>query len=275
MWPVKLLLALAVAYAALALLAYAAQTSLLFPTSLARGSPSLPSDAQRVACETPDGERLQGLRMSPAAGSGRQRTIVLAFGGNAWNADDMAIYLHERLPEAEVVAFHYRGYRPSTGRPSAAALLEDAPLLYDCMIKPMISAKVVVVGFSIGSGVAAHLARERSVDGVILVTPIDSLEQLARQHYGWLPIKLLLRHHMSPLEDLREVTAPVVLIAGERDTIIPGQRTAPLRKAAPNLIMDKTIAGAGHNDIYSNPEFVRAMRQALELIESVSSESGE
>jgi pimeloyl-ACP methyl ester carboxylesterase len=115
----------------------------------------------------------------------------------------MAIYLHGLVREAEVVAFHYRGYRPSTGRPSAAALLEDAPLLYDCMIKPMLPAKVVVVGFSIGSGVAAHLARERSVDGVILVTPFDTFEQLARQHYGWLPIKLLLRHHMSPIEDLR------------------------------------------------------------------------
>jgi pimeloyl-ACP methyl ester carboxylesterase len=79
---------------------------------------------------------------------------------------------------------------------------------------------------------------------------------------------------MSPLEDLREVTAPVVLIAGERDTIIPAQRTAPLRKAAPNLIMDRTIPVAGHNDIYSNPEFIRAMQQALELIESLPRESG-
>ena len=94
----------------------------------------------------------------------------------------MAIYLHGLVLEAEIVAFHYRGYRPGTRRTSAAALLEDAPLLYDCMIKPILPAKVVVVGFSIGSGVAAHLARERSVDGVILVTPFDTLEQLARQH---------------------------------------------------------------------------------------------
>jgi pimeloyl-ACP methyl ester carboxylesterase len=275
MWLVKLLLALAGAYAVVALFAYAAQTSLLFPTSLARGSPSLPAGAERVACDTPDGERLQGIRISPAAGSSRRRTIILAFAGNAWNAHDMAIYLHERLPEADIIAFHYRGYRPSTGQPSAAALLEDAPLLYDCMIKPLLPAKVVAVGFSIGSGVAAHLARERSVDGVILVTPFDSLEQLARQHYGWLPIKLLLRHHMSPLEDLRAVIAPVVLIAGERDTIIPEQRTAPLRKAARTLILDKTVAGAGHNDIYSNPEFVRAMHQALQLIVSLPSEAGQ
>jgi len=79
---------------------------------------------------------------------------------------------------------------------------------------------------------------------------------------------------MSPLEDLRAAAAPVVLIAGERDTIIPRQRTAPLRKAARTLITDKTILGTGHNDIYSNPEFVGAMHQAVELIENVPSDSG-
>jgi pimeloyl-ACP methyl ester carboxylesterase len=72
---------------------------------------------------------------------------------------------------------------------------------------------------------------------------------------------------MSPVDELRGVTAPVALIAAERDTIVPAQRTAPLRKAARNLIMDQTIPGAGHNDIYSHPEFARAMRQAMKHIE--------
>lgn len=63
------------------------------------------------------------------------------------------------------------------------------------------------------------------------------------------------------------MTAPVALVAAERDTIIPEQRTAPLRKAARTLIMDETIPGAGHNDIYSRPEFAQAMRQAMKLIE--------
>lgn len=271
MWALKLLLVLITIYVAVALFAFAAQTWVLFPTGLAGGRAFLPSGAERVAHDTPDGQRLKGLRIPPAAGSGEDRTVVLGFGGNAWNAEDMATYLHELYPEAEVVAFHYRGYRPSTGRPSAAALLDDGPLLYDFVSEGRDSARIVAVGFSIGSGIAAHLAAERQLDGLMLVTPFDTLEQLARQHYGWLPVGLMLRHHMSPLNELGCVTAPVALIAAEKDTIIPEQRTAPLKEAARNLIMYQTIPGAGHNDIYSRPEFAQVMRQAMELIEGRAS----
>lgn len=265
MWALKLLLVLAAGYAAVVLVAYSVQTWLLFPTSSARGATALPAGAERISCETQDGERLQGVRI-PVNAPAEGRTILIGFGGNAWNAEHMAGYLHELFPAAEVVVFHYRGYRPSTGRPSAAALLEDSPRVYDCATSGRGAAHVVAAGFSIGSGVATHLARERPLDGVILVTPFDTLEKLARQHYGWMPVGLLLRHHMSPVEDLREVSAPIALIAAERDTIIPAQRTAPLRNAARALIMNETVRGAGHNDIYSNPEFARAMRRAMKLI---------
>lgn len=266
MWALKFLIILVVAYAAVVLIAYSAQTSLLFPTSLAGRPPILAPNSERIMCDTLDGERLQGVRIPPATDSRGDRMIVLGFGGNAWNAENMASYLHELFPTTEVITFHYRGYRPSTGTPGAAALLSDAPLVYDCAIRTGDPARLVVVGFSIGTGVAAHLARRRPVGGLVLVTPFDTLERLARQHYRWLPIGLLLRHHMAPVDELRDVTAPVALIAAEEDTIIPEQRTAPLRMAARDLILDQTIACAGHNDLYADPEFVRAMRQAMKLI---------
>jgi pimeloyl-ACP methyl ester carboxylesterase len=267
MWALKLLAVLAALYGALALIAYAAQTSLLFPTGAVGSAPPLGPGAETIACDTSDGERLQGVRLVPSVASPGPRTLIMGFAGNAWNAEDMAGYLHELFPAVEVVAFHYRGYRPSTGRPGAAALLEDAPRVYDCAIPGRGEANVVAVGFSIGSGVAAHLASKRPLAGLVLVTPFDSLEQLAREHYGWLPVRILLRHRMSPVDDLRQVAAPVALIAAERDTLIPQQRTEPLRKAARSLVLDRTIAGAGHNDIYANPEFARAMHQAIALIE--------
>ena len=164
MWALKLLVVLLTLYAAVALMAFAAQTWLLFPTSFAGGRTALPSGTERVALDTPDGERLQGVRIPPAAGSREDRTVVLGFGGNAWNAESMAAYLHELYPEAEVVTFHYRGYRPSTGRPSAAALLDDAPLIYDFLSEGRDPERIVAVGFSIGSGVAVHLAAERPLD---------------------------------------------------------------------------------------------------------------
>ena len=269
----KTMAALLAIYAAVVLFAFLAQTSLLFPTSLAGGPRTLPHDAERITCHTPDGERLQGVRIPPAPDERVDRTVVLGFGGNAWNADDMALYLRELFPNVEVVTFHYRGYAPGTGRPSAAALLGDAPVVYDCITRGhTIAMNVIVVGFSIGSGVAARLARQRPVDGLILVTPFDTLVGLAREHYGWLPVGLLLRHHMYPVEELREISAPVALIAAERDTIIPGQRTAPLREVARDLVVDRTITGAGHNEIYQDPVFAQAMHEAMKVIQDRAQE---
>lgn len=119
MWALKLLVVLVAAYAAAVLIAFAAQTWLLFPTGLAGGQAILPRAAERIAFGTPGGERLQGVRIPSAAGSGEDRTVVLGFGGNAWNAENMASYLHELYPEAEIVAFHYRGYLRASRRDGA------------------------------------------------------------------------------------------------------------------------------------------------------------
>ncbi len=266
MWLQKLLVALAAAYAVTALVAYFAQTWILFPASSSGGALALPAAGERITCETPDGERLHGVRISPSMRTSAQRKIVLGFGGNAWNAEHMAGYLSEIFPAHEVVTFHYRGYRPSTGSPSAAALLNDAPVVYDCATEGADPAGVVAVGFSIGTGPAVRLARERHLDGLILVTPFDSLEELARHHYGWLPVQLLLRHQMSPAEELRDVTTPVALIAAAQDGIITPERTSPLRRSAQSLVMDRTIDNAGHNDIYGNPQFETALQNAMRSI---------
>ena len=85
------------------------------------------------------------------------------------------------------MAFHYRGYRPSTGKPSADALLADAPLVFDAAVERVPTKRTVVVGFSIGTGVAASLAKRQAMSGMILVTPFDSLKKVASRLYPWLP----------------------------------------------------------------------------------------
>ena len=112
----------------------------------------------------------------------------MGFGGNAWNAKVTALTLHNLLPDHDVVAFHYRGYAPSSGRPSARALLSDALVAFDYLQQALAHERIVLVGLSIGSGVAAYLARHRPVAGLILVTPFDSLETSARDLYWWAPV---------------------------------------------------------------------------------------
>ncbi len=268
MWLLKLVLVLAAAYIAVVALMYAAQTQMLFPTRLATGSSTLlPQVAARLEVETPDGERLRGVHVPAARDRPGERLVVLGFGGNAWNAESLAAYLHGLFPDTEVVAFHYRGYPPSTGRPSAAALLADAPVVFDHVLETIGSGRVVAVGLSLGAGVAADLGARRSLAGLILVSPFDSLEALAREHFPWAPVGWLLRHHMETVESLRGLTTPTALIAAGDDTIVPRRRTEAVRRAITALVLDRTITHADHNDLYGHPDFHAAMVEALARID--------
>jgi pimeloyl-ACP methyl ester carboxylesterase len=231
----------------------------------------LPASARRLEASTPDGEVLAGVRIPAVMGArdGRAPTL-LGFGGNAWNAEAMALYLHGLFPDREVVAFHYRGYAPSSGRPSAEALLSDSILVFDRLQQAHARECIVAIGFSVGSGVAAYLARHRPVTGLVLVTPFDSLEALARDHYWWAPIGLLLRHRMPTIDFVRGSPVPTALIMAARDTIVPARRSAALRPAIANLVFEATI-DAGHNDLYGRPAFAAAMRKALVRIEAAAS----
>ncbi len=156
-----------------------------------------------------------------------------------------ALMLHDLYPDADVVAFYYRGYPPSAGAPGTAALDADALLIDDALRARLHPDRLVVAGFSVGSGVAAYLAAHRPVDGLILVTPFDSLAAVAGDHYPWVPVRLLLRYNMEPAVDLHGAAMPVAIIAGGRDTLIPAARTDALRHAIPRLVFDRTIHGGG------------------------------
>lgn len=240
------------------------QDDLIFPTHAVAPPDPLPMGAERISVVTPDGERLHGVHIPPASPGRGGRTLVMGFGGNAWNGENVASFLHEIYPAADVVAFHYRGYRPSTGRPSAQALVEDAPLVLDFAIDEVKPKRAVVVGFSIGSGVAASLAHRPQLDGMILVTPFDSLKAVAQQLYPWLPVGSFFNHELNAAEFLNGSGVPLAIVAAQRDEIIPPSRTDALRKQAPNLVYDHVVASAGHNDIYTRSDFHAAMREALE-----------
>ena len=238
------------------------QSHLIFPVHAVPAAGPLPSGASTLSLRTAEGDTVQGVRIPPDDAD-PTKTLILGFGGNAWNGQDVAEYLHELFPGHEVVAFHYRGYPPSTGSPSAEALISDAPLVYDAAVDAAKPARVITIGFSIGTGVAAQLSAARKLDGLILVTAFDSLKAVAQSMYPWLPIGPLFVHEIDAAKPLRNGHVPVAIIAAERDQIVPAERTAALRKIIPNLVYDRTITGAGHNDIYARSDFHEAMREAL------------
>ena len=260
-WKLLILVPLAI-YVTIAAIMFFAQTALLFPAGQVAPAGSPPPGSEALQLDAPSGERLVGLHIPPTQGEGD--LLILGFSGNAWNAAAAAEYLHDLFPDAHVAAFHYRGYAPSGGATRAEALQQDALLIHDFLEARVHPRRTVAVGLSIGSGVAPYLAAHRRLDGLILVTPLDSLAALAASHYPWLPVRLLLRHRMEPADDLRQAQVPVAIVAAGRDEVVPPVRTAALRRAvSQKLVFDRTIAGAGHNDIYDRPEFREAMHAAL------------
>jgi pimeloyl-ACP methyl ester carboxylesterase len=144
--------------------------------------------------------------------------------------------------------------------------MSDAPQVYDFVVERLKPKRTIAVGFSIGSGIAAVLAWKRHVDGVILVTPFDSLKAVAQAMYPWAPIGPLFAHEIDAAGALDKADARVAIVAAERDEIVPSARTEALRERVHGLVFDRTIARAGHNDIYARSDFHEAMREALDAV---------
>jgi hypothetical protein len=130
-------------------------------------------------------------------------------------------------------------------------------------VKP---ARTIAVGFSIGTGIAAQLASRRKLNGLILVTPFDSLKAVAQSMYPWLPIGIFFQHEVDAAGPVAKTKVPVAIIEAERDELVPHERTEALRKRVPNLVYDKIVRRAGHNDIYTRSDFHDAMREALRRV---------
>ena len=121
------------------------QSHLIFPTHAVAAPGPWPAGAERLTLQAGDGTELIGIHI-PADHPAKWPTLILGFGGNAWNAQDVAEYLHDLFPAQDVVAFHYRGYAPSRGSPSADALVGDAPSIYDFAVERVKPAQVFAVG---------------------------------------------------------------------------------------------------------------------------------
>jgi fermentation-respiration switch protein FrsA (DUF1100 family) len=139
--------------------------------------------------------------------------------------------------------------------------------IHDHLVASLAPDRIVAVGLSLGAVPAAHLATERPVAGLILVTPFDSLRALARQHYPWLPVGLLFRHRMEVAGSVAGVAVPVALISAAADTAVSPRRTESVRWSVRNRVIDHVVPDAGHNDRYDRAGFKRALWEALSLIE--------
>jgi hypothetical protein len=120
---------------------------------------------------------------------------------------------------------------------------------------------MVVVGRSLGSGVAVYLASQRPVARLVLVTPYDSLVDVAARHYPYFPVRWLLLDKFESSKYAKQVTAPTLVIAAEHDEIIPRASTRALvTRFRDGVVSLKIVPGAGHNTISNKPEYISLLK---------------
>ena len=180
---------------------------------------------------------------------------VLYFGGNAEDVSYSLPTFETAFPGHALFLPHYRGYGDSTGKPSEAALFADALALFDMVHEK--HPRVVVIGRSLGSSVAVHVASLRPVARLVLVTPFDSILGLAQKLYPFFPVRWLLLDRFESAKFAPKVTAPTLLIAAEMDEIVPRQSAeALLGRFAPGVAEMKIVAETSHNTISRSPDYI-------------------
>jgi uncharacterized protein len=186
---------------------------------------------------------------------------VIYFGGNAEDVSYSLPTLTAAFPDHAIYLMHYRGYGGSSGSPSEAALFADALGLFD-----KVSAQhqnFVVVGRSLGSGVAVYLASLRPVARLILITPFHSIQALVAQQFPFFPVRWLLRDKFESWKYAEQVSVPTLIVAAERDEVIPRASTEALYKRfRPGITSLQVIPGTSHNTISEHPEYIRLMQSA-------------
>jgi alpha-beta hydrolase superfamily lysophospholipase len=215
-------------------------------------------DVENIAIKTLDNVTIRGWLVK--ASNHSASPLIIYFGGNAEEVSSL-VYEAEKFHGWSLALINYRGYGLSEGKPGEKNLCHDAVTVYDYFAKraEVDRKKIVVMGRSLGTGVAVHLADMRQVKGVILISPYDSLVSIAKELYPFLPVNLLLTHRFDSGARAPLITVPLLAIAASDDTIIPRRHSERLveKWGGPHSLV--IIEGVDHNTISDSAMYWKAI----------------
>ncbi|MDC9807938.1 alpha/beta hydrolase [Rhizobium binxianense] len=237
-----------IAYMALVGLVYLSQRALLYPGAGATPAPEPASWGETVHVKTPDGEMLQGLYSQ----GNSDKPCVLLFFGNGDRVNNYE-FLAQALATRRIglLAISYRGYPGSTGSPSERGLLTDGIAAFD-WLSAHARSEIVVLGRSLGTGVAVNTAGKRPAVGVILVSPYLSVLSVAQARYPFLPVEILLKDPFRSDLNITKVRQPKLFLHGRLDDSVPLSSGQALYRIASEPKTMLIYDGAGHNDILND-----------------------
>ena len=229
-------------------------------------APTVLRDAEDVSFVTEDGLRLHGWLVPARAAS----AAAVVFNGNAGNRSDRAPLAAALAREGvTVLLFDYRGYGGNAGAPTEDGLLRDARAARMFLASRVGATPIAYFGESLGAAVAVALAAEHPPLALILRSPFTSLAEIGAHHYPYLPVhERLLQDTYTSIRVIGRVRSPVLVIAGERDEIVPPAFSRRLYDAAAWPLRFVLVPRADHNDpdLFAGPvviaETVRIIRES-------------
>jgi hypothetical protein len=233
------------------------------PQPLAGSVSSARDGVEEISLVAPDGIRLHGWFVRAQGRSGPAPVIVY-FGGNAEEVSWMT-RMSRQLPGWSLLLVNYRGYGRSEGEPAEPALFADAVVLHAYVAgrADVDPAAIVAMGRSLGSAVAVHLAAVRPLAGVVLVTPFDSVTDVAKVLFPLLPVEWLVGRRFDSLARAPAIRAPLLTLAAGRDSVVPPAHAARLHDAWGGPKTWRMRADADHNTISDDPAFWEEIRAFL------------
>lgn len=196
---------------------------------------------------------------------GKQNALVY-FGGNAEDITDNILLFEELFENYTVYLINYRGYGKSQGTPTEAALFSDAIAIYDQIMEQHSS--ISLMGRSLGSGVAVYLASKRDIYQLFLLTPYDSIAEVAKTHYPYFPISYLIKDRFESIAYAAQLKASILILAAEFDQVVPVKHAERLRdRLTRSKVSYHLIAGAEHNNITAFPRYREIIRAFINRAE--------
>lgn len=215
-----LLIVLAAGYAFVLATMYVFQRSLMYFPDPLRTEPALAGlpEASEVDLTSADGERLVAWHVPPQLG----KPLIIYFQGNAGGLSLRVERFRKLIEDGNgLLALCYRGYGGSSGRPSEIGLIADAVAAYEFAAKEVEAKRIVLFGESLGTAVAIALASEREIGALILDAPFTSAADVGAAAYRFIPVRWFMRDPFHSDRRIAKVRAPILVMHGERDLIVP------------------------------------------------------
>jgi pimeloyl-ACP methyl ester carboxylesterase len=250
---VTLLSLVAIGYLLIGALLYLLQRNLLFfPVPARDGIP-----AEAITLKNKD-LFLHGWVLN----RGQQKALIY-FGGNAEDITNNINLLESLFNNHTIYLIDYRGYGKNLGKPTQQGLFSDAIAIYDEILG--LHTSISLMGRSLGSGVAVYLASKRDIDKLFLLTPYDSLAEVAQTHYPYFPVKYLIKDPFESIIYAKNINTPTLIVTAELDQVVPVKHAQKLRdQFARAKVIYHLITGAGHNNITSFPQYRQVIKAFID-----------